>query len=297
MRTTTLGPVAAKSPAPWRPVGAVRGFTAGVGRLSTAGLVILAAVLLAALLAPVLAPSDPAAITMANQFQAPGHGSLLGADFFGRDIWSRLLWGGRTTLAVGFLVILLASAIGVPLGLAAGQAGHALDEVSMRLADGMLAFPSLVLAIAIASVLGPSLAHAMLAVAIAYIPQFMRVARGQAKAVVVRPYVDAARAAGATELRVLVHHVAPNSLAPLLVQTSLNLSGAILATASLGFLGLGVQPPTPEWGADVAANTAYIRDAPWPALWPGLAIVVSAVAINLVADGLVDFLNPSLRHR
>lgn len=296
MRTTTLGPMAARTP-PRRQVLALRDYAGGLGRLGAAGLAVLAVVLVASLLAPVIAPSDPAALNMANQFQAPGHGSLLGADFFGRDIWSRLLWGGRTTLAVGFLVILLASAIGVPLGLAAGQAGGGLDEVLMRLADGMLAFPSLVLAIAIASVLGPSLAHAMLAVAIAYVPQFMRVARGQARALVVRPYVEAARAAGAPEWRVLVRHVAPNSLAPLLVQASLNLSGAILATASLGFLGLGVQPPTPEWGADVAANTAYIRDTPWPALWPGLAIVVSTVAINLVADGLVDFLNPGLRRR
>lgn len=261
------------------------------------GIALLTLLIVAILLAGVLAPANPTAVNVAQKLRPPGVGTLLGTDFFGRDIASRLLWGGRTTLLVGVLVIGLAGVVGVPLGLLAGQRGGLVDELLMRLADALLAFPSLVLAIAIASALGPSLQNAMLAVAIAYVPQFMRVARGQAQAVATLPYVEAARAAGASDSRLLFRHVAPNCLGPLAVQASLNLGGTILATASLGFLGLGVQPPAPEWGADVAANTVYIREAPWPSLWPGLAIILAVLAVNLMADGLVDYLNPRLRRR
>lgn len=269
-----------------------------VGPLATFGALVAVLLVLLALLAPLIAPSDPSALRVANKFRAPGQdGFLLGSDFFGRDLLSRLLWGGRTTLLVGVSVIGISSGIGIPLGLLAGQVGGWVDEVLMRLADAMLAFPSLVLAIAIASVLGPSLTNAMVAVAIAYTPQFMRVARGQARAVAVLPFIEAARSVGVGPWGLLARHVAPNCFGPLAVQASLNLGGAILATASLGFLGLGVQAPTPEWGADVAASTVYVREAPWPALWPGLAIVLAVLAVNLLADGVVDWLNPKLRKR
>jgi peptide/nickel transport system permease protein len=270
---------------------------AELGPLAIGGLVLLAVIVAAIALAPLLAPRSPTTIDVLHKLQPPSGAALLGTDSFGRDVLSRVLWGGRTTLLIGVLVIAIAAGVGIPLGLLAGQSGGWLDDLMMRVADAMLAFPSLVLAIAIASVLGASLTSAMLAVAIAYTPQFARLARGQSLGVSAQPFVDAARAAGAGRWRLLARHVAPNCIGPLGVQASLNLGGAILATASLGFLGLGVQPPTPEWGADVAASTAYIRESPWAALWPGLAIVACVLAVNLVADGLVDYLNPRLRRR
>jgi peptide/nickel transport system permease protein len=269
-----------------------------VGPLAVLGALIALVLVVLALVAPVIAMPDPTAVNVLKKFRAPGQDEfLLGSDFFGRDLLSRMLWGGRTTLLGGAFVIGIAAGIGIPLGLLAGQVGGWTDEALMRLADAMLAFPSLVLAIAIASALGPSLTNALVAVAIAYTPQFMRVARGQARAVVAQPFVESARAIGAGPWALLARHVAPNCVGPLGVQASLNLGGAILATASLGFLGLGVQAPIPEWGADVAANTVYVREAPWPALWPGIAIVLAVFAVNLVADGVVDWLNPKLRHR
>jgi peptide/nickel transport system permease protein len=295
MTATTLS-MDARRPGP-RPTARLRRLAGEIGGPAVFGIVLLAVLVLGVALAGLLAPSSPIALNVANKLRPPGAGTLLGTDFFGRDILSRLLWGGQTTLLAGLLVIGLASVIGVPLGLLAGQRSGIVDEVLMRVADALLAFPTLVLAIAIASALGPSLQNAMLAVAIAYIPQFMRVARGQAKAIAALPYVESARAVGAGGGRLLLRHVAPNCLGPLAVQASLNLGGAILATASLGFLGLGVQAPTPEWGADVAANTVYIRESPWPALWPGLVIVLAVLAVNLMADGLVDYMNPRLRRR
>lgn len=269
-----------------------------VGPLAVLGAVIASVLILAAVCAPLISPTDPTTVNVLKKFRMPGQdGFVLGTDFFGRDLLSRVMWGGRTTLFAGIVVIGIASSVGVTLGLLAGQVGGWVDEILMRLADAMLAFPSLVLAIAIASALGPSLTNAMLAIAIAYTPQFMRVARGQARAVAAQPFIESARAVGATPLALLTRHIAPNCIGPLGVQASLNLGGAILATASLGFLGLGVQAPTPEWGADVAASTVYIREAPWPSLVPGVAIVLSVLAVNLVADGLVDRLNPRLRRR
>jgi peptide/nickel transport system permease protein len=269
-----------------------------VGPLAVLGAVIALVLILLAVVAPLIAAADPTTLNVLKKFRAPGQdGFLLGSDFFGRDLFSRLTWGGRTTLLAGALVIGLAAGVGIILGLLAGQVGGWTDEILMRLADAMLAFPSLVLAIAIASALGPGLTNALVAVTIAYTPQFMRVARGQARAIATQPFVEAARAVGVGPLTLLARHVAPNCVGPLGVQASLNLGGAILATASLGFLGLGVQAPTPEWGADVAASTVYMREAPWPALVPGLAIVLAVLAVNLVADGVVDRLNPKLRKR
>ncbi|MFN8525059.1 MAG: ABC transporter permease [Chloroflexota bacterium] len=261
------------------------------------GLVLTTLIAVLVVAAPLLAPAEPIQVNILKKFRPPGSEFLLGSDFFGRDLLSRFLWGGQTTLLVGLGVIAAACLAGIPVGLLAGHARGWVDSVAMRLADAMLAFPSLVLAIAIASALGPSLTNAMLAVAIAYTPQFARMARGQALVVAALPFVEAAQAAGASGARILAWHVAPNCIGPLAVQASLNLGSAILATASLGFLGLGAQAPYPEWGADVAASTVYVRETPWPALWPGLGIVVSALAVNLLADGLVDWLNPRLRDR
>jgi peptide/nickel transport system permease protein len=192
-------------------------------------------------------------------------------------------------------VIGAAFVVGVPLGLLSGVAGGWVDNVLMRLVDAWLSFPTLVLAIALASALGPSLRNAMLAVTLTVIPQFARLARGQALSVGAMPYIEAARATGVGPARLTWRYVTPNSIGPLIVQATLSLGSAILATASLGFLGLGAQTPTSEWGADVAANTPYLREAPWVALAPGIAIMLTVLACNLVGDAIVDWLNPRTR--
>ena len=189
----------------------------------------------------------------------------------------------------------IAFGLGVPLGIVAGFRRGRFDAWLMRLVDAWLSFPTLVMAIALAAAFGPSLTNAMLAVAISMVPQFIRLARAQALAVASLPYVEAAQSLGAPEWRIVLRHILPNSLGPLLVQASLNLGSAILQTASLGFLGLGAQPPLAEWGADVAANTPYLRESPWVALAPGLAILVTVVGVNLLGDALVDWLNPRSR--
>jgi peptide/nickel transport system permease protein len=259
------------------------------------GLILILLIVLSSVLAPLLTPYDPIAIEIRNKLASPSLAHPLGTDFFGRDVLSRILYGGRYTLSIGVLVIALAFMIGVPLGIFSGFVGGRVDATLMRLMDAMLSFPALVLAIALAAVLGPSLRNAMLAVAITFIPQFARVSRGQALNVRALPYIEAARSVGLKSQRLLWRYVLPNSLGPLLVQASLSLGSAILVTASLGFLGLGAQPPLPEWGADVAANTQYVRESPWVTIFPGLAILLTVLAFNLVGDALVDWLNPRTR--
>ena len=265
--------------------------------LALAGLVLLTVIVLAGLLAPILTPYAPDVIDIRNQLDPPSFNHLLGTDFFGRDVLSRILFGGRNTLSIGFLVIALAFVLGVPLGMISGFSGGRVDAVLMRVVDALLAFPALVLAISLAAALGPGLRNAMLAIAITFTPQFARVARGQALNVRSMPYVEAARAVGVPDRRLIWRYLLPNSIGPLLVLGSLSLGSAVLQTASLGFLGLGAQPPTAEWGADIAANTQYLRESPWVAMAPGLAILLTVLAINLLGDALVDWLNPRTRRR
>ncbi|MBM3522337.1 MAG: ABC transporter permease [Alphaproteobacteria bacterium] len=265
-------------------------------RLAAAGGAVLLAMLLAIAVAPALIAHGPIAIDMSRKLAAPSLAHPLGTDFFGRDVLSRVLHGGRFTLAIGLGVVALAFVVGVAFGTLAGFAGGWIDMAIMRVVDAMLSFPSLVLAIALAASFGPSLSTAMLAVAITLAPQFARVARGQALAISVRPYVEAAIAIGVSTPRLLLRYVLRNGIGPLLVQASLALGSAILQTASLGFLGLGAQPPTPEWGADVAANMAYVREAPWVALAPGFAILLAVLSFNLIGDGLADWFNPRRRN-
>lgn len=296
----SVTPQTTASASPSRPAGA-RTWTRSISRflrrnpLSTLGLVLVILILATTVFAPLFTPYDPIVIEIRNKFDAPNLDHLLGTDSFGRDVLSRILFGGRNTLAIGLLVVVIAFGVGVPIGIFAGFRGGRVDAVIMRFVDAMLAFPSLVLAIALAAALGPSLRNAMLAVAITFTPQFARVARGQAINVRYMPYIEAARATGVGDLRLMVRYALPNSLGPLLVQASLNLGSAILQTASLGFLGLGAQPPLPEWGADVAANTSFLRESPWVAIFPGLAILLTVLAFNLIGDGLVDWLNPRTR--
>ncbi|WP_353476679.1 ABC transporter permease (plasmid) [Salipiger sp. H15] len=262
--------------------------------LAMVGAGILGALLLAVLVGPLLVQS-PTAIDMGAKLLPPGPGHWLGTDSFGRDMLSRLVHGGRYTLAIGILVVGIAFVIGVFFGVIAGFTGGWLDTVIMRIVDAMLSFPALVLAIALAAAFGPSLENAMVAVAITMAPQFARVARSQALAVSSRLYVDAAHALGLPQRRILLRYVLVNAIGPLLVQASLNVGSAILQTASLGFLGLGAQPPMPEWGADVSANLAFARSSPWTALGPGFAILLAVLSFNLIGDALADWFNPRRR--
>jgi peptide/nickel transport system permease protein len=265
--------------------------------LAIAGLIILVVLAVGSLIAPWIAPANPYAVDVLAKLQPPSAEHWFGTDFFGRDIFSRILYGGRNTLSIALLVVGIAFAIGVPIGLISGAAGGWVDQVLMRIVDAWLSFPSLVLAIALASILGANLRNAMIAVTITVIPQFARVARGEALRVRSMQYVEAARSTGVSTPRLIVRYIFLNCLGALVVQATLNLGSAILATASLGFLGLGAQTPTAEWGADVAANTAYLRDSPWASLAPGLAIMLTVLACNLVGDAIVDWLNPRLRKR
>jgi peptide/nickel transport system permease protein len=262
--------------------------------LAAVGAALLAAVLVAVTIGPAFTVS-PIAIDMAVALRPPGAAHPFGTDFFGRDVLARVLHGGQATLAIGIGVVALAFACGTSFGLVAGFVGGWTDMAMMRVVDALLSFPSLVLAIALAAALGPSLTNAMLAVAIALAPQFARLARAQALSISVLPYVEAAVAAGSTTPAIIRRHVLPNGIGPLLVQASLAVGSAILQTAGLGFLGLGAQPPAPEWGADVAANLQYLRETPWPALAPGLAILVTVLAFNLIGDALGDWFDPRRR--
>ena len=263
--------------------------------LAVVGLVILAVILLGVVFAPLIAEDSPIALDVARRLTPPGAAHLLGTDYFGRDVLARVLHGGRATLAIGIGVVVIAFVIGVPFGILAGYFGGPTDMIMMRLVDAMLSFPALVLAIALAAAFGPSLENAMLAVAITLAPQFARVARSQALAISVRPYVEAAVSIGVSTPRILRRYIFRNGIGPLLVQASLAIGSAILQTASLGFLGLGAQPPLPEWGADVSANLAYIRGSPWVALAPGVAILLTVLSFNLIGDALADWFNPRRR--
>ncbi len=259
------------------------------------GLALLATLLFAVAFGPLLYDVSPTRLNILRRLTPPSSLHWLGTDSLGRDVLARVLHGGRITLAIGIGVVALAFAIGVTAGLAAGYLGGWVDTVVMRFADAMLSFPSLVLAIALAAAFGPSLENAMLAVAITLAPQFARVARAQAVSIAVKPYVAAAITLGLSRRRILFRYIFANGAGPLLVQATLALGAAILQTASLGFLGLGAQPPAAEWGADVSINLEFVRGAPWVALAPGMGILLAVMAFNLIGDALADWLDPRRR--
>ncbi|NGP18819.1 ABC transporter permease [Devosia aurantiaca] len=264
--------------------------------LATVGGLVLLAVILAVIFGPMISPYGPTKLDVLNKLQGPSWAHWLGTDSLGRDVMTRVLHGGRYTLAIGIGVVSIAFAVGVLFGTLAGFVGGAIDMIIMRVVDAMLSFPALVLAIALAAAFGPSLNNAMLAVAITLAPQFARVARSQALAISVKPYVEAAVSLGLPTRRILWRYVFANGLGPLLVQASLSFGSAILQTASLGFLGLGAQPPLAEWGADVSANLQYMRESPWVALSPGMAILLTVLCFNLIGDSLADWFNPRRRN-
>lgn len=261
------------------------------------GLAVVIAFCAVALLAPVIAPHDPAAPALAENLRGPSLAHPFGQDRIGRDVLSRMLHGARISLAVGATTVVLSLAIGTLVGLAAGFSGGWIDEIVMRIVDVLLAFPGILLAIALASVLGPSLANVVLALSIIGWTGYARVARAETLSLRARPHVEAARALGASELRLVTRHVLPLLIAPLTVQATFGFAGAIVAEASLAFLGLGTQPPTPSWGAMLADGRTCLLVAPHVALFPGFAIFVTVLGVNLLGDGLRDRLDVRTRSR
>jgi len=264
-------------------------------RAAAFGGLIVALLLLLAAVGPLIAPHDPIHGTLAHRLQPPSRQYPLGTDDLGRDLLSRLLYGARIAFEVGFIATAIAGVVGTTLGLISGYYAGTVDRIIMGFTDILLAFPYLLLALIIVAALGANLTNAMGAVAVVYIPQYIRLVRGTVLSVKARVYVLAARAVGASNVRMVVRHVLLNSLAPIIVQSSLSFGSAIVATATLSFLGLGAQPPTPEWGAILNAGREYIRVAPWTTTFPGLAILLTAVGCNLLGDGLRDALDPRLK--
>jgi peptide/nickel transport system permease protein len=260
--------------------------------LITAGGVIALLIVLVAVAAPLIAPYPPNAIHPEMALQPPSLHHLFGTDQVGRDVFSRVVFGARVSPLVALLVLLFACAVGIPLGVLAGYFGGAGDEIIMRVTDIFLAFPSLLLALAFAAVLPPSLTSLTIAITITWWPWYARLVRGQAASVAGRPYVEACRALGIPSWRILLRHVLPNSVTPVIVQVSLDFGGVILTASALSFLGLGAQDPTPDWGLMVAEGQNYFTTQWWLVTFPGLAIMITALAFTLLGDGLRDVLDP-----
>lgn len=260
-----------------------------------AGLAILAFMALTAVLAPQISPYDPNEVNLLYQLQGPSREHILGTDLYGRDILSRIFWGGRTTLVVGLIAVAIAASVGILLGLISGYRGGLVDSVSMRLVDVLLAFPRVLLALTIVGMLGPGLFNVMLAVGIASITGYARLVRGTVLSAKEHAYVEAAKVVGCPDSRVLFRHLLPNVIGPVIVLATLDVAAAILAASALSFLGLGVQPPTAEWGYMLNEGRLYLRSAPWITFFPGMAIMISVLSINMLGDGLRDALDPKLR--
>jgi peptide/nickel transport system permease protein len=257
-----------------------------------AGLAVIVIVVLAALLAPWIAPYDPIQQSWSAVRKAPSAAHWFGTDEVGRDVLARILYGARASLLAGVMSVGIAIGIGVPVGLAAGYMGGVVDAVISRLTDAMLACPFLILAIALAAFLGPSLSNAMIAIGVTATPIFVRLTRGQVLATKSEDYVEAARAVGNPHWRIAVRHILPNVMPQLLVQATLTVATAIIAEASLSFLGLGQQPPAPSWGSMLNTAQRFLANAPWMAIFPGLAIFVTVLSFNLLGDGFRDALDP-----
>jgi peptide/nickel transport system permease protein len=259
------------------------------------GLFVIALLVAAALLAPLISPYDPSLQTWTAVRKAPSALHWFGTDDVGRDVLARVIYGAQASLMAGVISVAIAIALGVPAGLIAGYVGGFVDALFGRITDAMLACPFLILAIALAAFLGPSLGNAMIAIGITTTPIFVRLTRAQVMAVKVEDYVEAARAVGNPHWRIALVHILPNILPALLVQATLSLAAAIIAEAALSFLGLGQQPPAPSWGSMLNAAQRFLVNAPWMAVWPGLAIFLAVLSFNLVGDGLRDALDPRSR--
>jgi peptide/nickel transport system permease protein len=278
---------------PWR--GLARRLTGNANTI--VGLALLLLIVGAALTAPLLTPFDPLAAEPRDRLQAPSLTHPFGTDELGRDLWSRVLYGGRLSLRAGFISVGIAVLGGILVGLIAGYYGHKVDMVLMRLADILMAMPGILLTMVFIFSLGPTLTNAMIAIGLASIPEYARLVRGSVLSARENLYVDAAQVVGAPPWLVMTRHILPNVVAPTLILATVGIGGAILALAGLSFLGLGAQPPTPEWGVIISDGRARLRNAWWIATFPGLAIALSVLAINLVGDGLRDVFDPRLRQR
>ena len=259
------------------------------------GLIVIALFVVVAVFAPWIAPYDPAAQSWTSVRKAPSALHWLGTDDVGRDVLSRVIFGARASLLAGVISVAIAVSVGVPVGLIAGYLGGWVDALLSRITDAMLAVPALILAIALAAFLGPSLGNAMIAIGVVTTPIFVRLTRGQVMAVKVEDYVEAARAIGNPRWRIALFHILPNILPALLVQGTLSIAAAIIAEAALSFLGLGQQPPAPSWGSMLNSAQRFLTTASWMAIWPGLAIFLTVLSFNLVGDGLRDALDPKER--
>ena len=258
-------------------------------------LVMIAIFVAAAVLAPLISPYNPDLQTWTAVRKAPSALHWFGTDDVGRDVLARVIFGARASLLAGVISVAIAVLVGVPVGLISGYLGGFIDALFSRITDALLACPFLILAIAFAAFLGPSLGNAMIAIGITTTPIFIRLTRGQVMAVKVEDYVEAARAVGNPHWRVALVHILPNILPALLVQATLSIAAAIIAEAALSFLGLGQQPPAPSWGSMLNAAQRFLVNAPWMAIWPGLAIFLTVLSFNLVGDGLRDALDPRSR--
>lgn len=264
-------------------------------RLVVSGSVIILLLAVVAVFGRQLAPYDPVAMDFGAQFAPPSWQHPFGTDEFGRDVFSRVLYGAAVSFQVAFIAVAISGSVGVFLGAVAGFFGRWIDEVIMRFMDILFAFPAVLLAITVMAILGRGVGNAMIAIAIVYIPIFARVTRGAVISVRGLEYVNAARALGQGNGSIIVKHILPNALAPIIVQTSLSLAFAILAEAALSFFGLGTQPPDPSWGRMLSEGRAFLQQAPWMGIFPGLAIMLSVMGFNFLGDGLRDLLDPRLK--
>ena len=263
--------------------------------LSLSGLIIIILLILLAVLAPFIAPYDPFATDPLQKLQPPSTKHLMGTDGLGRDILSRVLYGTRISLWIAILILVTAGIFGTIVGIVAGYAGGFLDNILMRITDIFMAFPRLILAMAIAAALGPSLTNVVIAISFGAWTVFARLARSRAIAVREEDFVEAARALGASNLRILFKHILPMALSPVIVQATLSMGGIILTAAGLGFLGFGAQPPTPEWGVMVSDGRNFMPHGWWVSTFPGLAIMITVLGFNLLGDGIRDILDPRMR--
>lgn len=264
-------------------------------RLAVVGLVILLVMVVGAILAPLVAPAGYDTQDLSQRFQSPSAAHFFGTDNFGRDIFSRVLYGAQISLTIGLGSMVISVAIGMVLGAIAGYTGGVVDGLIMRLMDIFLSIPQLVLAIAIAAALGGGMGNLILAVSLSSIPRYARILRGSVLETMEKEYVEAARATGASHVRILARHIVPNCLGPIIVQATLGVGVSILSAASLSFIGMGIEPPKPEWGAMLSMGRQYIRDYPYMTLFPGLAIALTVFALNVVGDGLSDAFDPKRR--
>ena len=256
------------------------------------GLVIVMFFVLIALFAPLVAPYDPIATSWSAVRKAPSMAYWFGTDEIGRDVLSRVVWGARASLMAGLLSVSISMALGIPIGLLAAYLGGWTDSLVSRFTDAMLAVPFLILAIALSAFLGPSLGNAMIAIGVSATPVFIRLTRAQVMQIKVEDYVEAARAVGNPHWRIALRHILPNVMPPLIVQATLSIAAAVIAEASLSFLGLGQQPPAPSWGSMLNTAKNYMDNAPWMAVWPGMSIFLLVLSFNLLGDGLRDALDP-----